>query len=108
MLECSGAAVTLEQSVHSVKKGGKIALIGFYEDREVSFASWTKVVLDEILIKGSRANPNVSDGVISLFRKGILKGDQVVTHRFPLERYEEALETFVQRKDGAIKVVVEP
>ncbi len=27
---------------------------------------------------------------------------------FPLERYEEAFDTFVHRKDGAIKVVVEP
>jgi len=105
---CSGAAVTLQQCVHSVKKGGKIALTGFYDDHEVSFTSWTKVVLDEILIKGSRANPNVSEAVIRLFRKGILKGDHVVTHRFPLEKYEEAVETFVQRKDGAIKVVVEP
>lgn len=108
VLECSGAPVMLHQSVHSVKKGGKIALLAFYEDSEVSFSSWTKVVLDEILIKGSRANPNVSEDVIRLFRKGILKGDHIVTHRFPLEKYEEAIETFVRRKDGAIKVVVEP
>jgi L-iditol 2-dehydrogenase len=108
VLECSGAAVTLQQSVHSAKKGGKIALIGFYNDKEVPFSSWTKIVLDEILIKGSRANPNVSEDVIRLFKKGILKGDRVVTHRFPLERYEEALDTFVHRRDGAIKVVVEP
>ena len=108
VLECSGAPVTIEQSVHSVKKGGKIALLGFYADKEVPYSSWTKVVMDEILIKGSRANPNVSEDVIRMFGKGILKGDQVVTHRFPLEKYEEALETFVQRKDGAIKVVVEP
>jgi len=107
VFECSGAAVSLQQSVHSVKKGGKIALLGFY-DQEIPFSSWTKVVLDEILIKGSRANPNVSEDVIRLFKKGVLKGDQVVTHRFPLEKYEEAFDTFVHRKDGAIKVVVEP
>lgn len=107
VFECSGASETLQQSVHSVKKGGKIALLGFYE-KEASFSSWTKVVLDEILIKGSRANPNVSEDVIRLFKKGILKGDKVITHRFPLERYEEAFDTFVHRKDGAIKVVVEP
>lgn len=108
VFECSGASMMLHQSVHSVKKGGKIALLGFYKDSEVSFSSWTKLVLDEILIKGSRANPNVSEDVIRFFRKGVLKGDHVVTHRFPLEKYEEALETFVERKDGAIKVVVEP
>jgi L-iditol 2-dehydrogenase len=107
VFECSGAGETLQQSVHSVKKGGKIALLGFYE-KEASFSSWTKVVLDEILIKGSRANPNVSEDVIRLFKKGVLKGDKVVTHCFPLEKYEEAFDTFVHRKDGAIKVVVEP
>ena len=107
VFECSGASETLEQSVHSVKKGGKIALLGFYE-KGVPFSSWTKVVLDEILMKGSRANPNVSEDVIRLFKKGILKGDKVVTHCFPLEKYEEAFDTFVHRKDGAIKVVVEP
>ena len=67
-----------------------------------------KVVLDEILIKGSRSNPNVSEDVIRLFRKGILKGDKVVTHRFPLEKHEEAFDSFRHRKDGAFKVVVEP
>jgi len=107
VLECSGAAVTLQQSVHSVKKGGKIALLGFY-DQAAPFSSWTQVVLNEIFIKGSRANPNVSEDVIRLFKKGILKGDKVVTHRFPLEKYEEAFDTFLHRKDGAIKVVVEP
>jgi len=107
VFECSGGTGTIRQSVHSVRKGGRIALLGFY-DQEIPFSSWTKVVLDEILIKGSRANPNVSEDVIRLFKRGILKGDKVVTHRFPLERYEEALDTFVHRKDGAIKVVVEP
>lgn len=107
VLECSGAAVSLQQSVHSVKKGGKIALLGFY-DKAAPFSSWTQVVLNEILIKGSRANPNVSEDVINLFKKVILKGDKVVTHRFHLEKYEEAFDTFVHRKGGAIKVVVEP
>jgi threonine dehydrogenase-like Zn-dependent dehydrogenase len=38
----------------------------------------------------------------------VLKGDKVVSHRFPLEKYPEGFDTFVNRKDGAIKVVIEP
>jgi L-iditol 2-dehydrogenase len=106
--ECSGAAVTPRQCVDSVRKGGRISLLGFYEDKEVLFPVMTKIVLNEIMIRGSRANPNVSAEVIALFEKGILRGDKIVTHRFPLEKYEEALYTFTQRKEGAIKVVVEP
>jgi L-iditol 2-dehydrogenase len=108
ILECSGAAVTPMQSIDCVKKGGKIDLIGFYEDEHVYIPSITKLVVNEILITGSRANPNVSDEVIRLFEAGVLKGDKVVSHRFPLEKYPEGFDTFVNRRDGAIKVVIEP
>lgn len=108
VLECSGGTGTPVQCIHSVRRGGRISLLGFYEDEKISSPPMTKVVLNEIMIRGSRANPNVSEEVIRLFAKGILKGDRIVTHRFPLERYEEALHTFVQRREGAIKVVVEP
>jgi len=108
VLECSGAAVTVGQSISSVRKGGSISLIGFYHDADVVIPSATKIVLDEIGIKGARANPNVSAEVIRMFEKGIIKGDKVVTHRFPLAKYAEAFDTFINRKDGAIKVVIEP
>ncbi len=82
--------------------------MGFTRTGRVSFPSNDQVVLNEIMIRGSRANPNVSEDVIRLFEKGILKGEKIVTHRFPLEKYEDAFRTFLHRKDGAIKVVVEP
>ncbi len=68
----------------------------------------TQIVMNEITITGSRANPNVSERALNMFEVGLIKGDKVVTHAFPLEKYDEALETFVTRKDGAVKVVVEP
>lgn len=108
VLECSGALVAPAQCIHSVRRGGGISLLGFYEDAKISGLPLTKVALSEIMIRGSRANPNVSEEVIRLFAKGVLKGEKVVTHRFPLEKYEEAFQTFVRRQDGAIKVVVEP
>jgi len=108
VLECSGGTETPQQCVDSVRKGGKISFLGFYEDRKVSFPVMTKIVLNEVLLVGSRANPNVSTETIHLFARGILNGERIVTHRFPLEKYEEAFHTFTKRKDGAIKVVVEP
>ncbi len=107
-LECSGGTETPRQCVDSVRKGGKISLLGFYEDPKVSFPVMTKIVLNEVLLVGSRANPNVSAETIHLFARGILRGEKIVTHRFPLEKYEEAFHTFTKRRDGAIKVVVEP
>jgi len=102
VLECSGGTETPQQCVDSVRKGGKISFLGFYEDRKVSFPVMTKIVLNEVLLVGSRANPNVSTETIHLFARGILNGERIVTHRFPLEKYEEAFHTFTKRKDGAV------
>jgi len=108
VLECAGAEITPMQCVNSVRKGGKINLTGFFEDEKVELPPMTKMVLDEILMVGSRANPNVSEEVLNLFAAGVIDGEKVVSHHFPLEKYPEALDTFVNRKDGAIKVVIEP
>jgi L-iditol 2-dehydrogenase len=32
----------------------------------------------------------------------------LISHTFPLEKFAEALDTFVSRRDGAMKVVIEP
>lgn len=106
--ECSGGIAALDQCLASVRKGGKINLIGFYEDSKVVLPPITKIVMNEITLTGSRANPNVSERVLNMFEAGLVSGDKVVTHSFPLESYDDALDTFVNRKDGAIKVVVEP
>jgi L-iditol 2-dehydrogenase len=39
---------------------------------------------------------------------GRLNGKDMVTHTFPLEQIHEAVDTFVNRKEGAMKVVVHP
>jgi L-iditol 2-dehydrogenase len=66
------------------------------------------IVHNEIAIFGSRANPNVSRKIIQLMAAGQIKVKDLITHTFPLEKFGEALDTFVGRKDGVIKVVIEP
>jgi L-iditol 2-dehydrogenase len=106
--ECSGSSVALNQCVSVVRKGGKINLVGFYEDSKVVLPPLTRFVMNEITLTGSRANPNVSERALNMFSAGIVKGDRVVSHTYPLIKYEEALNTFMNRKDGAIKVVIQP
>lgn len=106
--ECSGAAVALDQCLSSVRKGGKINLIGFYEDSKVILPPITQIVMNEITLTGSRANPNVSGRALNMFASGSITGDKVVNQTFPLEDYAKAVDSFVNRKNGAIKVVIEP
>lgn len=107
-IECSGAAGTFRQAVEMVRKGGRVALVGVPPNSVIEPLPFKYIVHNEIAIYGSRANPNASRKVIALIAAKQLRVDDLVTHTFPLEQFADALDTFVQRRGGAIKVVVEP
>lgn len=106
--ECSGAEGTFAQAVCMLRKGGKVALMGVPTDKVLEKLPYKYIVHNEIAIFGSRANPNVSWKILESIASGTLRVDDLVTHAFSLEDFGSALETFVGRKDGAIKVVIEP
>jgi L-iditol 2-dehydrogenase len=107
-VECSGAAGTFRQAVEMVCKGGRVVLLGVPPNHVVEPLPFKYIVHNEIAIYGSRANPNVSRKVINMIGGKHLQIDDLVTHTFGLENFAAALDTFVNRRDGAIKVVVEP
>jgi len=106
--ECSGAEGTFAQAVKIVRKGGKVALLGVPPDKIEERLPYKYIVHNEIAIFGSRANPNVSWKIIKDLEARSLILHDLITHTFTLEQFGEALDTFVTRKEGAIKVVIEP
>ena len=106
--ECSGAEGTLNQAVRMVRKGGKVSLLGVPSDTVEEKIPFKYIVHNEIAIFGSRANPNVCWKIIHSIASGRIVVRDLITHVFPLEDFRDALETFVGRKDGAVKVVIEP
>ena len=108
VFECSGAKGTLNQAIRMCRKGGKITLLGVANadvQEEIPFKYTTH---NEIMITGSRANPNVSKKVLTLFASGGIVVKDLITHRFALEDFDKALDTFVHRKENAVKVVLFP
>ncbi len=106
--ECSGAAGTFAQAVRMVRKGGKVSLLGVPPDTVAEPLPFKYIVHNEIAIFGSRANPNVSRKIIQMIAAGQVVVKDLISHTFPLEDFGKALDTFVKRRDGAIKVVIEP
>ena len=106
--ECSGAEGTFNQAVRMVKRGGRVCLFGLPKAGTEEQVPFREIVLDEIAIFGSRANPNVSRKVLSLIASGQLVVKDLITHAFPLEEFEKGFDIFVNRREGAIKVVIEP
>lgn len=107
VFECAGNEVAIGQAVELARKGGKVALMGIYGANNIP-APLKTVVLNQISLLGSRANPSTAGKVISMMASGRIKAGDLVTHEFPLEKTREAIDTFVRRLDGAVKVVVKP
>lgn len=107
IMECSGAPDSPSKAVRMVRKAGAIAIIANYKLDEVC-VPLNIVNFNEIRIVGSKANPNVSDKVLHFFSSGAIRGEALVTHTFPLEDYEKAVDIFEHKKDGSIKVVIHP
>lgn len=108
VFECSGAKGTFCQAVKMVKKGGHIALVGVATDDVMEEIPFKYVTHNEVGIFGSRANANVSAKVLNLMSTGQLMVKDMISHRFELVDFAKALDTFVGRKENAIKVVIFP
>ena len=106
--ECSGAAGTLIQAIKMVKKGGKVSLLGVPSSSVQEAVPFKQIVHDEIMITGSRADPNTMWKAIGMIAAGELNVKDLITHHFPIEKYKEALDVFINRKENAVKVVIEP
>ena len=65
-------------------------------------------MLDEIDVRGVRAAAGEMPEVIAFAAAGKLRLGELITHTFPLEEFPAAYRTFIDRIDGALKVVVRP
>lgn len=108
VIECSGAPDTLNQAVKMLRKGGKAALVGLPKNDDDVSIPHRYVAMNEITVIGSRANPNTSSKILNLLASRRLIVEDFITHRFLLEDFGLALDTFVHRKGGAVKVVIFP
>ena len=106
-LECAGNETSINMAIHAVKRGGKVALLGLPTVSSMN-VDMKALVMDQITLQGCRANPNCSGQVIRMIADGKLPVKDMVTHRFPIDDIKEAMDTFVTRKDGALKVVIQP
>ena len=76
---------------------------------ELSGVDLSTIVRGNLDVLGSLANPKgVSGRALTLLARGEVDVDRLVTHHFPLERFDEAWRTFAERRDGAIRVMLHP
>lgn len=106
-IDTGGTADSIRQAVDVLAKGGRVAFTGVPTGGD-SPLPMQKIVLEEIDLFGVRANRNTMEEVIPLIVSGRVRVKPLVTHTFGLADYGQALHTFAERIDGALKVLVQP
>lgn len=106
--ESSGARGTLTQGIRMVRRGGAVVMLGVAPDGVNEEIPLKYTTANEITIQGSKANPNTGWKVMELIRGGNLVVKDLVSHTFDLEHAKDAVDTFIERRDGAMKVVIYP
>lgn len=108
VLEFSGAPPALQQALRVVRPGGGIHLLGLYSN------SVTLNLSDDVIMRGVTLYGITGRRMFQTWYQmgGILKSGRVdlkplVTHRFPLDEYEKALETVRSRQCGKVVLDVE-
>jgi 2-desacetyl-2-hydroxyethyl bacteriochlorophyllide A dehydrogenase len=106
VLECSGANEAVDQAIRMCKPAGRIVLVGYFQGpvtADLNRAVKTGLTLFTIRGEGNRAVGRS----VTMAERGLLRTAPLITHRFALDDIAEAFDTVEQRRDDAVKVVLE-
>ena len=107
VIESSGNPNGPQTAILMTKRMGKILLLGF-PDQPVN-ADFSTLGKNNKFIYTVRGEGWANVGrAISMLKTGHISLKPLVTHIFPLSQIKEAFQTFTQRIDGALKVIVKP
>ena len=110
VVEAVGTQGPLDLAGDLTGVGGRLVLAGFHQDgpRTVDVQSWNWKGID-VVNAHERDAGVVAEGVreaLDAVVAGTIDLDPLVTHRFPLDRLDQALDALVARPDGFLKAVV--
>ncbi|MDA1001517.1 MAG: alcohol dehydrogenase catalytic domain-containing protein [bacterium] len=107
VIECAGPPEAMRNAVAMARRGGRVVLEGINGGKEVSLPS-DRIVLDEITIFGGRGSPNCYPRAIQLITEGHIDAEKMLTHTFPLDRFDEAIALVKARGDGVMRAMITP
>ena len=106
VFECCGDQEALDQAVEILKPGGFLFIIGIPVENRISF-DISKLRRKEISVYNIRRQNNCMNSAIELILNNLSIMNTWITHKFPLEKVNEAFDLVSNYKDGVIKAVIE-
>ena len=107
VFEAVGAAATFDQAVAMTRPGGQLCIIGVCPEEKISI-NFMNAQAKELTISPVYLGRNAFPAALALLADGRVDGRAIVTHRFPLAEMAMAMDTAVERRGDAVKVLVKP
>jgi threonine dehydrogenase-like Zn-dependent dehydrogenase len=109
-IEALGLQATFEAALRVLRPGGTLSSLGVYStDLTIPYDAFAAGLGDHKIVTtlcpGGKERMRRLMEVISAGRADLRA---MVTHRFPLERIEEAYDLFSHQRDGVMKVAITP
>jgi threonine dehydrogenase-like Zn-dependent dehydrogenase len=110
VIEAAGKQAPLDLASELTRERGKLIIAGYHQDgpRQVNMCLWNWRGLD--VINAHERDPNVYvQGIraaVAEMESKRLDASLLYTHRFPLERLDEALNITRDRPEGFVKALV--
>ncbi|MEZ4507961.1 MAG: zinc-dependent alcohol dehydrogenase family protein [Thermomicrobiales bacterium] len=106
VIEATGRTKVAERAIDAVIRGGKLLIFGVCPPGETAAFDMFKVYNEEITILGSMAVVKSYGPAISVLDAGAIDVDKMVSHTFPIDRFDDAIATV--RAGKGLKVQVTP
>jgi threonine dehydrogenase-like Zn-dependent dehydrogenase len=112
VIEAVGKQWPLDLAAELTGEGGRLVIAGYHQDgpRQVNMQLWNWRGFD--VANAHERDPAVAlQGVrdaIQAVRSGLIDPAKLITHRYPLEKLDEALNATRDRPDGFVKAIVTP
>lgn len=106
VIEATGKTKVAEMAIDAVIRRGKLLIFGVCPPGEKAAYDMFKIYNEEISIIGSMAVLNSYGPAIDVIAAGGIDTAKMVTHTFPIDRFDEAVE--VVRRGEGLKVQIDP
>jgi S-(hydroxymethyl)glutathione dehydrogenase/alcohol dehydrogenase len=107
--ECVGLGTVVAQAYGVLRKGGTAVSVGVASTQDTTTLKTVTLSLEEKTLKGSyygSARPREDfPRLMSLYRSGKLKLDELITHRYSLEEAPQAFEDLAQGRNARGMIV---
>ncbi|HEX4745803.1 MAG TPA: alcohol dehydrogenase catalytic domain-containing protein [Gaiellaceae bacterium] len=108
VVETAGAVPAVELSLRLAREGGRVVLLGIAGHGQELAIPADSIPLRDLTVLGSVGYTTAAwADMVSLLREGLVDLAPIVTHRFPLERFEDAFALMDDRRGVVARIVLE-